>query len=120
MLELVNEDGCVATDEVIVFIDNRKRLHIPNVFSPNEDGTNDYFTLFGGSNAVTIKSLQIYDRWGNQVFVKNNIPLNEEAEGWDGTFNGQKMPTGGYVFRAEVAFTDGEVEQYKGDILLMR
>ncbi len=120
MLELMNEDGCMATDEVIVFIDNRKRLHIPNVFSPNEDGTNDYFTLFGGSNAVTIKSLQIYDRWGNQVFVKNNIPLNEESEGWDGTFNGQKMPTAVYVFRAEVVFTDGEVEQYKGDILLMR
>ena len=119
-IELINENGCVAEDDVLVFVDRRKKMHIPNAFSPNGDEINDRFTLFGGENVVQINELQIFDRWGTLVFQNQDFTPNDESLGWDGNFQGQPLNAGVYVYQASVSFSDGETVTFKGDVLLLR
>ena len=119
-IELINKNGCVAVDDVYVFVDRRKKMHIPNAFSPNGDEVNDRFTLFGGENVVKIETLQVFDRWGTLVFQNKNFLPNDEILGWDGNFKGQALNTDVYIYQASVLFSDGEIRTFKGDVLLLR
>ena len=69
---------------------------------------------------VGLNSFQIYNRWGEQVFVGGTQALNNELLGWDGRHRGEPMDPGVFVFYAEVEFVDGHVELIKGDFVLMR
>jgi gliding motility-associated-like protein len=64
--------------------------------------------------------MKVFDRWGNLVFDRENIAFGQEGAGWDGRFNGQKMPPGTYVYLIDVQFINGTTIQYKGDITLIR
>lgn len=112
--------GCTATDFITVIVEKTRNVYAPNVFSPNGDGRNDYFTLFAGPDVVGLNSFQIYNRWGEQVFVGGTQALNNELLGWDGRHRGEPMDPGVFVFYAEVEFVDGHVELIKGDFVLMR
>ena len=114
--------GCSATDEVTVSIVKLRDLYIPNAFSPNGDGDNDYFTVYGGADVEQIQLLRIFDRWGNLVYEGQDIPPGSEGEvlGWDGTFKGQEMNSAVFTYVAEVRFIDQVVEVYQGDVTLMR
>ena len=72
---------------------NLHNVFIPNAFTPNEDQLNDVLeiVLFG----VERYNLEIYDRWGKQVFGNNDSPTTF----WDGKVNGQPVPEGVYVFK---------------------
>ena len=119
-LEASDDIGCTFIDSVLVRVDKVRPVYIPNVFSPNFDGINDYFTLYGGAAGRYIKTLSIYDRWGGEVFRGEKLPLNAESAGWDGRVNGQRANAGVYAFFAEVEFIDGIVLLYEGSITLMR
>lgn len=119
-IRVTDENGCTAEDAITVFVDGFLIVYAPNVFSPNDDGINDYFTLFGDSSVNQIEVLQIFDRWGNQVFTTTEIPVNEVTLGWDGKFKGKAMNPGVYVFYAEVSFVDGRRQTFKGDITLLK
>jgi gliding motility-associated-like protein len=101
-------------------VDAQHDVYIPNVFSPNADGVNDHFTVYGKTSLKQILRLEVYDRWGNNVFIKENFDPNEPRQGWDGTFRGELLNPGVYVFRAEVEFTDGFIDNYGGDVTLLR
>ena len=88
--------------------------------SPNGDGINDFYLVNGTSNVSQILSLDIYDRWGNQVFNNQNFPINNESEAWDGTFRQELTNAGAYVYIAQVQFADGNIQLFKGDITLIR
>jgi gliding motility-associated-like protein len=115
-----NEDGCMATDSVTIFVIKNRPIYIPNVFSPNGDGLNDGFTVFGGPAVAEIRNLKIFDRWGELIFDQDNLPINSEAEGWDGKFKGEPMTSAVFVYLAEVQFIDGEVVLFDGDVTLLR
>ncbi|MEZ4990948.1 MAG: gliding motility-associated C-terminal domain-containing protein [Saprospiraceae bacterium] len=112
--------GCIATDSVRIGVIKNRPLYIPNAFSPNNDGPNDYFTIYAGPSVESIQSLQIFDRWGELVFSRQDFPPNDESMGWDGTFNGQLLNPGVFVYMAEVRFIDGFSVRYKGDVTLVR
>ncbi len=95
-------------------------VFVPNAFSPDGDGVNEFFTLFTNDNALEIKTLNVYDRWGEHLFLGQNLPPNLESRGWDGTFRGEKMMPGVYVFTAEILFEDGAVRVFSGDVNLVR
>lgn len=116
----VDQNNCTATDSLTVFIDPNRPVYIPNAFTPDGDGVNDYFTLFGGPAVSEILRLQVFDRWGELIYEGENIPANVESAGWDGTFRGQEMNNGIFVYFFEVRFIDGEVINYQGDITLLR
>ncbi len=89
-------------------------------FSPNGDGFNDNFTIFGGPGARVIRTLRVFDRWGNLVFEAQNVPLGQEQYGWDGRFNGEPLSPGVFTYLAEVEFIDDVVVLEEGDVTIVR
>ena len=117
---VTNENGCTATDEVIIRVIKDRPYFVPNVFSPNNDGTNDGFTVFGGPGLELIEKLQVFSRWGELVFETNNILPNNESAGWDGKFNGELVNPGVFVYLAQLRFVDEEIVEVKGDVTVIR
>lgn len=111
----VTIDGCSAKDEVVVKKDCF--LDIPNSFTPNSDGENDYFfpRQFLSSGVLGF-SMTVFNRWGQVVF-KTNIA---NGRGWDGKFNEKDQPVGVYVYEINVLLTNGRQENYTGNVTLLR
>lgn len=95
-------------------------VFFPNAFSPNGDGANDAFIIYGGSDLVNIKNLQIFDRWGNLVFQSKDASPNERIGGWDGRCKGELAPTGIYVYTTQLLMDDGVERSFAGSITLLR
>ena len=113
--------GCSETVDVWVNVSKDRRVFIPNAFSPNEDGNNDLFMVFGAQESiVNINSLQVFDRWGATLFQAKDLIANNITEGWDGNFNGQRVSPGVYIYFVEIEFIDGRTEIFKGDVTLLR
>jgi gliding motility-associated-like protein len=111
----VNIGGCVATDSIMINKDCY--VNIPNSFSPNGDGTNDYFLPRQYmSRSVNTFKMMIFNRWGQQVF--ETVAL--DGRGWDGKFNEKDQPQGVYVYVIDVAFDNGVKEHYTGNLTLLR
>ena len=115
-----DSSNCLAFDDVLLRVIKRRPIYAPNVFSPNNDGVNDFFTLFGNQAAVKIKSLRIFNRWGDMLFSATNLPLGGDRLGWDGTYGGKEVPPDVFVYVAVVSFIDGEEITVKGDVTLVR
>jgi len=111
--------GCTASDLVTVQVQDRRNVYIPNTFSPNDDGFNDQFTVYGGREVSTIKKLQVFSRWGELVFQQDNMLPNDESAGWDGRFRGKDLPPGVFTWLAQVEFIDGVVTLYQGSITVL-
>jgi gliding motility-associated-like protein len=117
-VEILNKDGCLFEDEVIIRVNSDKDFWISNIFSPNSDNINDVFYM-RSKFEVQIKTFEIFDRWGNKVFSKQNIVSNDSSSGWDGTFMGNKLLNGVYIFALEVVNNSGKVYKLRGDVLLI-
>ena len=111
---------CEASDSVTVFIIcDHSQIFIPNTFTPNGNGRNDKFYVHGkGIRAV--KFFRVYDRWGEIVFERANINVDDEQQGWDGTFKGKELPPDVYVYLVDAVCDTGEESQWKGDVMLLR
>ena len=113
--------GCVAEDTINIEVVEVRKVYIPNIFSPNFDGTNDNFTIFGElPNIQMVQKLVIFNRWGGVVFEANDFLPNQITNGWDGTIDGKPATEGVYVYLAEVLFLDQALIQYAGDLMLVR
>jgi gliding motility-associated-like protein len=88
-------------------------LFIPNVFTPNGDGSNDVLFVYG--NTIKSLTLSIYDQWGELQFKSTN-----KSSGWDGTYKGTNQPVGVYVYYVEATMNDGQVVKKKGTVTLLR
>ena len=117
-LTVINNSGCIASDQILVQVQNEKRIFFPSAFSPNGDGNNDIVKPFGGSEVAEISMFRIYNRWGELMYEKKEM---RSIDGWDGvTMTGRKAPAGVYLYYAEVAFKNGTSEMMTGDISLIR
>ncbi|MCC6413082.1 MAG: gliding motility-associated C-terminal domain-containing protein [Saprospiraceae bacterium] len=121
-LIVTDANGCTATAGVQVLIDKRRWVYAPNVFSPNDDGVNDWFTLFGNRQLVLIEKMSVYDRWGNMTWQVTNLEPNVENKGWDGkaAHGGEKVMPGVFVWTAQVRYLDGTSEVLSGDVTVVR
>ena len=118
---IVDANGCIGSDDIIVDVDKNRNIYIPNIFSPNGDGFNDIFKIESGPGVVDVNFMYIFDRWGEQLFERTNfVPADDISGGWDGTFRGKTAPTGVYVYIIEVDFADGITLLYRGDITIIR
>ena len=119
---IIDGNGCEYTADINIngTMPEQNILFIPNAFSPNEDANNDHFTIFSAKGqANNIVKMQIVDRWGNLVFSKQNFPPDEPTAGWDGTFNGERLNPGVFIFFAEVELADGSSMIVQGDVALI-
>jgi hypothetical protein len=64
--------------------------------------------------------LQIFDRWGAELFLVEHLQVNDEVRGWNGTFRGKELNPAVFVWQAVVEFEDGQVEVLAGDVALER
>lgn len=120
-LEISNAAGCKVSDRITIFVDKNRQLYFPTAFSPNDDGFNDYFTVYGDDKIVSVNKFEIFDRWGEKQFsADGSFEPSYEPNGWDGTFRGKNAAIGIYVYQVEITFTDGETELFAGEITLMR
>ncbi len=119
-ITVVDENGCLSVDEITIFVNNVRPVFIPNAFSPNGDGRNDFTSVFAGPAATIVNSMQIFDRWGTLVWEGTNLPLNDFNSGWDGTFRGEPMNQQVFVYQASIGFIDGVDLLFKGDLTLLR
>lgn len=116
-----NVAGCY-TEKIIranVLCNGEDNLFIPNTFSPNNDGTNDYFYP-RGKGLMTIKSIRIFNRLGTQVFERSNFPANQQSYGWDGKYAGKALQPDVYVYIVEITCENGQKISSKGNVTLLR
>lgn len=107
--------GCSTTETVEIHKDCY--VDIPNAFTPNGDGANDYFyprQLL--SKGVTSFQMQIFNRWGQLVFES----MKTDGRGWDGRFNNADQPGGVYIYLVDIGFKNGRMEKYQGNVTLVR
>jgi gliding motility-associated-like protein len=119
-LEMADANGCTVSDIIRIFVEQDINVYIPTVFSPNGDGSNDVLMIFAGQGVAEIESFQIFDRWGNQVFIQGPFQPNDPLYGWDGRLNGEEMNAAVFVYFAQVRLITGEVVILKGDVVLLR
>jgi gliding motility-associated-like protein len=111
---------CQTSDSILIkTICDADNYFLPNTFSPNGDGVNDYFYP-RGTSLYNIQSLTIFNRWGQMVFQRRDFPANAATMGWDGNFNGRPAATDTYVYVAEVICNNGQVVVLKGNVTLIR
>lgn len=115
-----DENGCENSDDLTIKVVKNLAVYVPNAFSPNGDGQNDYISIYGNKTVRNIKTFKIFDRWGQLMFENNDFPPNVENAGWDGKFNGKFRKPGVFVYLAEVEFADGSTESIKGGFHLIR
>ncbi|MBK6905265.1 MAG: gliding motility-associated C-terminal domain-containing protein [Saprospirales bacterium] len=111
---------CRASDSLYIQVLKERKLYIPNAFTPNFDGVNDYFIPYGEKGVEQISLLRIFDRNGALVFEAIDLQPGDEPNGWDGTFGNRLAAGGVYAYLAEVRFIDDVVLIYKGDVALVR
>jgi IgGFc binding protein/CHU_C Type IX secretion signal domain/SprB repeat len=109
--------GCMATNMLPIYV--LPNVYVPNVIHPfSQEDKNAYFTLFS-KDALPIKRLDIYDRWGEQVFHATNITTNARTQGWDGTLKGRAVAADVYVFFAEVEVLPNKVVMMQGSLTVV-
>lgn len=117
-VEAINENGCRATDSIRISV-QAFQFYAPTAFSPDGNGQNDQFLLFGKKD-FTILNFSIYNRWGAQIFSRENGKANDPNFGWDGFYKGQLANNGVYIWGAQVQKENGQVKQLSGEVNLIR
>ena len=109
-------------DTVTKIIDIEKYVNIfivPNVFTPNGDGENDYFrpviTNEGFDGYIRFNVFKVYNRWGNLVYDNDN-----PGEGWNGEYQNKPAPAGVYAYYLEADVNGCDIIRQKGNVLLIR
>ena len=110
--------GCVLEKEINI-LSHDCDLYIPNVFTPNNDGINDLFSIYTNPDFVgEFLEIAIYDRWGNQVFLSKDFNL--EDMNWNGQYNGRNCSIGIYVYILTYKNSFDREVQINGSIQLLR
>ena len=122
-VDLIIEDvyGCIDSLTTYVAVDGRAPLFVPNAFSPNGDGNNDYIAVFANSDLVDrVLSFRIYSRWGEQVYADADFAPNNAQRGWDGRIGDRPAHVGTYVWAVEIRLYNGDIQQETGSVMLTR
>lgn len=119
---IVDSNGCELTLRQNVIVDEQDLIYMPTAFSPNGDGVNDVYRVFGNATFVDrINWLRIFDRWGNIVFEKLDYPLDDPTATWDGLAKDGKLASGGtYVYSVSYQRFDKLAEVRTGGFTLVR
>lgn len=107
----LDTNGCLITNSVTIYFE--PLLYVPNAFTPNGDGMNDFFGAKGG-NFKTFELL-VFNRWGELIFEGNHID-----DWWDGTYKGEKVQDGVYVWKIRYEDFNGNIEVIYGHVTTIR
>jgi gliding motility-associated-like protein len=115
----IDSVGCRATDSVTISVEKPRNIYVPTGFTPNGDMINDKLIVHG-RKGTKIDLFRVYDRWGELVYEARVFDINDENAGWNGTFRGQEMMSGQFVWYIEATYIDGAKETLRGHTTLIR
>ena len=117
-LEITDLFGCTATDSIRINVVDPSSLEcsafLPNAFTPNYDGLNDFFGIDNPYALPDFIALEIFDRWGNRLFFTSDPFLK-----WDGTFRGVEVNPGVYLYKVNYRCGTEEKQQI-GQVTLLK
>ncbi|MEO7175037.1 MAG: choice-of-anchor L domain-containing protein [Saprospiraceae bacterium] len=119
-MKLTTKQGCEASGSFRLNV-KKSGIFVPDMFTPNGDGENDYFTVF--ANPVGIKKINqfmIFNRWGAQIFARGDFSPNDLSSGWDGKYKGKPLNPAVFIWWVEAETIDGRIIFEKGDVTLIR
>lgn len=108
-----NANGCSASNQVTVTVEDNPVVWLPDAFSPNGDGYNDVFQVYG--SGIEEMMLRVFDRWGNLVFESN-----DQSMGWDGSYKGGPLGRATFGYTLSGKFNNGNTFEQAGNVTLMR
>src|SRR5690606_29431412 len=108
-VQVTDQFGCRAQDSIDLYEYCELKFFIPDAFSPNLDGINEWFQVYFNRIPESFE-LHIYDRWGERIAL-----ITDPLIGWDGKFKGKDAPSAVYVWLVKIEGTT-----YSGDVLLHR
>jgi gliding motility-associated-like protein len=113
----INAAGCSDSTAVIIQVKNPGAIYIPNSFSPNGDGANDLFMIYGiKPEFLESFHISVFDRWGERVFS-----AEQAGFAWDGTYKGKLLDPGVFIYHLKFVLQGGDIiEERKGSLLLLR
>ena len=113
-LVVENEFGCTDTITKPYHLLDDQSIFVPSAFTPNGDGRNDVFQAQGVGLVQTNFHMYIQNRWG-QLIYEGHHPLNS----WDGTFQGQMVPQGVYLWQIDTEDEKGNNFTMKGHVTVI-
>lgn len=114
ILTVTTDEGCIATDTVLVSVFKGSAIYVPNAFTPNGDGKNDLLKpLLIGINKLHY--FKVFNRWGEMIFS-----TSKQNEGWAGKIKGKIAPSGTYVWIIYAEDIAGKKYQLKGTTTIIR
>lgn len=111
VVQAVNQYGCKATDVVCIEVTTDFGAYIPNAFTPNGDGLNDVFYVYGYS--ISNVTMDIFDRWGAKLFSSK-----DQTIGWDGVYRGTLCKQDVYVYKVTYKGLNGKKYYKTGHVTL--
>jgi gliding motility-associated-like protein len=107
---------CSAQARLAVTVIPNYDIFIPNTFTPNGDGNNEFFQLFGNLPALKFVEISIFNRIGEKVFESNDLNFK-----WDGSYKGKLLPPAVYVYTLRTVFVDNHSEKiFTGSLTLLK
>jgi len=91
-------------------------VFLPNAITPNNDGINDSFSVYGSSELILIKSLVLFNRWGGKVYEGQDIAPNDTVSVW---YN-NPATDGLYTYIVQLLMDDGKLHQLSGSLMVIR
>ena len=95
------------------------KIEVPNAFSPNGDGINDYYNVYNVKSIISFSGA-IYNRWGQQLYSWGLDQIGCEECGWDGTYKGKPVKAGVYYVVINAKGADGISYEFREDVNLLR
>ncbi|MFO0358431.1 MAG: gliding motility-associated C-terminal domain-containing protein [Sphingobacteriaceae bacterium] len=112
-VQSTNQYGCKATDDVWVELTDDYPIYIPNSFTPNYDGLNDVFYVYGQS--IIKFELNIYNRWNQKIYSSN-----DQLQGWDGVYKGEIVKNDTYMYILNYTTANGRKHTKNGYITVLK
>ncbi|MFI5195469.1 MAG: PKD domain-containing protein [Chitinophagales bacterium] len=119
-VEVATWHDCKSSDSVTIHLFcNTSQVFIPNTFTPNGNGENDVFYP-RGTGVDLIKSFRIYNRWGELLFERSNIQINDASNAWNGSYGNMPPRPDVYVYVIDAICETGEPIFLKGSVTIIR
>ena len=119
LLTVTNRNGCTASDDIALRVQRLIGVYVPNAIAPAHS-LNDRLELNFGPAVRSVRYFRVFDRWGTLLHEVTGMLPDDSASAWDGTYRGQKVLPGVYLWQMEVELVDGGVERYQGDVTVVR
>lgn len=113
IVSYISPDGCAIQDTVVLGINFLDVIAVPNSFSPDDNGVNDF--VFVKGPGIVAMTFRIYDRYGRLMFE-----TSDQEEGWDGTFNGRKLPPATFSWTLDYSLIGGLTDVKSGTVTLIK